>query len=121
MSKNLITPQDIKILTESVHIQSCPPKYITFTPEFIAHALLLSAKGYTHREIFINTGLHVILNYKERVKETIKQWKRKDKLGQLHRKRGRPTKTEETDLHLRIKYLEEENAFLRKLRAKRAE
>ena len=99
------------------------------------HALELHTQGISSKEIWRRAGFNISRWKKNYCKDTIKDWKNivsKNGLEGLTKIRGtqatgRPKTKGVTDadkikrLELQVKYLKEENDFLAKLRAKRAE
>lgn len=111
---------------------------VSYTAEFKKRALDLHAQGISAPEIWKGAGFNPERWKKNYTYSTIKDWKRivekrgiegLSSLGGIQYDRGRPNKKEsikiESDklkrLELQVRYLQAENAFLAKLRAKRAE
>lgn len=111
---------------------------IHYTYEFKKRALELHAEGVSAPEIWKGAGFNPNRWKKNYTYSTIKDWKRIVEkrgieafanLGGIQYDRGRSNRKElihiESDklkrLELQVKYLQAENAFLAKLRAKRAE
>ena len=126
---------EISRLKENPCILQCNERSITYTYEFKKHALDLHAKGVSSKEIWRRAGFDISRWKMDYCKDTIKDWKKivkKKGMEGLAKIRGtqatgRPKTKGLTDadkikrLELQIKYLEAENDFLAKLRAKRAE
>ncbi|MDO8579360.1 MAG: hypothetical protein Q7R72_00620 [bacterium] len=111
---------------------------IHYTYEFKKRALEMHSKGVSPKEIWIRAGFNLNIWKKNYAYSTVKDWERMVKksgvdslanLGGIQYDRGRKNKKElikvESDkvkrLELEVKYLQAENDFLAKLRAKRAE
>lgn len=123
MSKHQKTTEEIIYLSSNKNILSSTSKYITYIPDFINQVLSLKKEGLSTKQIFIDSDLEILSHDKTYLKDLVKGWKHKEKLGKLFLKKGRPRKEniDNSNLELRIAYLEKENTFLRELRAKRAE
>jgi transposase-like protein len=108
---------------------------INYTYEFKKRALDLYAQGSKPDEIWRQAGFNVGIWKKDYCKYTLKDWRRMIKRGGLESltkpsgvqadKGYRRTRSPEADrvrrLELQVTYLEAENSFLARLRAKRAE
>jgi transposase-like protein len=108
---------------------------ISYTYEFKKRALDLYTQGIKPDEIWLQAGFDISIWKKDYCRYTIKDWRkmvRKGGMESLTKPSGvqsdvgyRKAMSPETDrmrrLELQVKYLEAENAFLAKLRAKRAE
>ena len=116
----------------------CSERSIHYTHEFKVRALALHAEGVSPREIWKRAGFNPDIWKKNYTYSTVKDWERMVKkkgidslanLGGIQYDRGRRNKKKpvriDSDklerLELQVKYLEAENDFLAKLRAKRAE
>ena len=113
----------------------CTSKSIIYRYEFKCRAIILHKEGVSAKEIWRRAGFDILKWKKDYCKDTIKDWKRivaRDGIEGLRKLRGiqapgRPENKRLTDadkikhLELHVKYLEAENDFLAKLRAKRAE
>lgn len=127
--------EDIAIFRKHPCVFSCTEKSINYTYEFKLRVLDQYAKGINPREIWKQAGFDTSKWKKQYFSDTIKDWKRLVKKGGLERltKLGgiqsdgghKKSRTPEMDrvrrLELQVRYLEAENDFLAKLRAKRAE
>jgi transposase-like protein len=133
--RKIFTREEIAQLSKNPCVFSCTERSIIYTYEFKKRALELHAQGVSSKEIWRRAGFDINGWKKDYCKDTVKDWKRivKEKgFGGLSKLRGsqatgRPKTKGLTDadkikrLELQVKYLEAENAFLAKLRAKRAE
>jgi hypothetical protein len=123
---------EIEQLKQNPCVFSCTGKSINYTYEFKKHALELYTEGIKAKEIWLRSGFDVGKWKKTYFKDTLKDWKnivRKagleglQKHGGVQSDRG-PNRTDADRirrLQLQVNYLEAENGFLAKLRAKRAE
>ena len=114
---------------------SCTSKSVNYTYEFKKRALEEYEKGVRPKEIWKQAGFDVSKWKKHYFRLTIKDWKRivrRGNLSSLNNQGGvqhddgmtKSLKTEKDKvkrLELQIRYLQAENDFLAKLRAKRAE
>jgi hypothetical protein len=110
-------------------------KSITYTTAFKEHAVAEYEAGVTAREIFSRADLGPALVRTDHPKDCLKRWRRVvrrsgtkglvDARGKQHTNQKKRRINNETDrlkwLEAEVKYLKAENAFLTKLRAKRAE
>lgn len=133
--RTIFSSDQIAQLKQNPCVFECREKSIHYTYEFKRRALDLYAKGITPNEIWKQAGFDVHIWKKGYCGYTIKDWRRMVKkrgveslttLGGTHSDGGHAkTRTPEADrvrrLELQVRYLEVENAFLAKLRAKRAE
>jgi len=133
--RTIFTSEEIARLQENPCVLSCTEKSIIYTYDFKRHALKLHAEGVSSKEIWRRAEFDISRWKKDYCKDTIKNWKsivRKNGYQGLAQIRGtgatgRPKTKGITDadkikrLELHVRYLEAENAFLAKLRAKRAE
>lgn len=116
----------------------CSERSIHYTSEFKKYALELHSHGVSPREIWRRSGFNPDRWKKNYTYSTVKDWERMVKksgidslanMGGIQYDRGRKNKKElitiESDtvkrLELQVTYLQAENDFLAKLRAKRAE
>ena len=123
MSKNKYTKKELQILSLNSNITSSSPIYIKYAEHFITEVLHKKKEYTSNTQIFKEAGLSFLSKKKGYIVDLVKGWIKRERKGELFRKKGRPVSLENSDVdyELRIKYLEEENAFLRKLRAQRAE
>ena len=127
--------EQIAQLLKNPCVWNVSKKLVSYTYEFKKRALDLYARGIKPNDIWKQAGFDVRIWRKQYFGETIKDWKRIVKrrgLEGLTRPSGvqadggyKIARSPEADrvrrLELQVQYLEEENAFLAKLRAKRAE
>ena len=124
--------EEVAQLRQNPNVFSCTERSINYTYEFKKRALELYAEGIYAREIWKRAGFDTSKWRKDYCKGTLSDWKdivKKHgvegllKVGGIQYDRG-PTKVDKDRLkrlELQVKYLEAENDFLAKLRAKRAE
>ncbi|MBT7349655.1 hypothetical protein HN803_02570 [candidate division WWE3 bacterium] len=108
---------------------------ISYTYEFKRRALDLYAQGIKPDEIWKQADFDIDIWKKDYCRYTIKDWKRLERNGGLesltkpsgvqadngYKRAMSPEDDRVRRLELQVKYLEAENSFLAKLRAKRAE
>jgi len=133
--RTIFSSEQIAKLKQNPCVFECREKSIHYTLEFKKRALDLYAEGINPDEIWRQAGFDVGIWKKGYCRLTVKDWRcmvRKrgieslTKLGGMHADGGwRSASSPENDrvrrLALQVKYLEAENDFLAKLRAKRAE
>jgi len=124
--------QEIANLKQNPNVFNCTERLLSYTYEFKKRALELHKEGVYAREIWKRAGFDVSKWRSDYCKGTLKDWKdivKKRgvegllKVDGIQYDRG-PTNTDKDKLkrlELQVKYLEAENDFLAKLRAKRAE
>lgn len=124
--------EEITELKRNPCVFNCTAKSVHYTYEFKRHALELYSQGVGPKEIWRRAGFNLAKWKKNYFVLTLKDWRKivtrdgidgLNKMGGLQYDRG-PTKEEKDKLkrlELQVKYLQAENAFLAKLRAKRAE
>ena len=114
---------------------SCTSKSINYTYEFKKHALEKSEKGVCAKDIWIQAGFDTSRWKEFYFRSTVRDWKRivrRGDLSSLNNQGGvqhddgmtkslKAEKDKIKRLELQVRYLQAENAFLAKLRAKRAE
>lgn len=114
---------------------SCTSKSINYTYEFKKHALEEYEKGTRPKDIWRQAGFNTSKWKKDYFRLTIRDWKRivrRGDISSLNTQGGvqhddgmttllKSEKDKIKRLELQIRYLQAENAFLAKLRAKRAE
>ena len=132
MKRTTFSIEEIGILRQNPCVFSCTNNSINYTFEFKKRALELHASGVTAREIWKRSGFDVSKWRRDYCRGTLKDWKKIVKKsgiegflkpGGIQFDRG-PNNTDKDKLkrlELQVKYLEAENDFLAKLRAKRAE
>ena len=134
MRNHIFNGNEIKKLKKNPFVRKFTNKTITYTPEFKRRAIEQHNQGMSYKDIFRSIGINLSGWNECYAKDCLRRWKkivRKkgiDALSNLQGyKGGRPKTKGMTDadkikrLELQVKYLEAENDFLAKLRAKRAE
>ena len=133
--RTIFSEGQIKELKQNPCVFECRERSIHYTYEFKKRALDLYAEGVKPREIWRQAGFDPGIWKKQYCADTIKDWRRMVKkrgLESLTRPSGvqadggyKRARSPEADrvrrLELQVQYLEKENDFLAKLRAKRAE
>ena len=136
--RTIFSKEEIALFKRHPCVFHVSERSIHYTYEFKKHALEMHSKGVSPKEIWIRAGFNPDTWKKNYTYSTIKDWERMVKksgidsltnLGGIQYDRGRKNKKElikiESDkvkrLELQVKYLQAENDFLAKLRAKRAE
>ena len=133
--RTIFTGEQITQLKKNPCVWQISERSIHYTYEFKKRALDLCAQGIKPDEIWRQAGFDVRIWKKDYCRYTIKDWKRMVKkrgLESLTKPSGvqadsgyRRARSPEADrirrLELQVRYLEAENAFLAKLRARRAE
>jgi transposase len=130
--RTTFSTDEIAEMKKNPCVFNCTPKSVHYTYEFKRSALKLYAEGVGPKEIWRRAGFDVAKWKKNYFTLTLKDWRKivardgeegLNKMGGLQYDRG-PTKEEKDKLkrlELEVKYLKAENAFLARLRAKRAE
>jgi transposase len=135
MSKRIFSSEELERLRTNPNILRVSAKSITYTIAFKEHAVAEYEAGATTREIFRRAGLDPALVRTDHPKNCLKRWRRVvrrsgtkglvDTRGKHHTNQKKRSINNETNrlkwLEAEVKYLKAENAFLTKLRAKRAE
>jgi transposase-like protein len=130
--RTTFTSDEIARLKENPCVFNCTEKSVNYTYEFKKRALELYAEGVSAKEIWRRSGFDVGKWRKDYFRETLRDWTKivqKNGLEGLLKTGGiqcdnGPNKTDADTikrLKLQVNYLEAENRFLAKLRAKRAE
>jgi transposase-like protein len=133
--RTIFTSEQIAELKKNPCVFECCERSIHYTYEFKKRALNLYEEGISPNEIWRQAGFDVSIWKKDYCRFTIKDWRRMVKkkgleslinVGGVHSdlgyKRSRSPEAERVRrLELQVRYLEAENDFLAKLRAKRAE
>jgi hypothetical protein len=132
MSKKLFTEKEIKILSKNKNILKISSKSIVYALEFKEKFIEEYLKGKLPRIIFQENGFDIEILGIKRVEQSAQRWKKsynKDGLLGLKDSRehssGRPKNRELTDaekmkkLEAKIRLLEIENEFLKKLKKMR--
>lgn len=118
MSKRIFNQQEIKIIKMNPNVQSCTSKSITYRTSFKSYALEAYVNDFRNaREIFETAGFDLDIIGHDRPHQCIARWKRDGTEG----RRGRSKKKVFPSLEAELAYVKAENAFLKQLRAKRAE
>jgi len=132
MSKRLFTSMQMRLLESNPNVVHVTEKAITYKPEFKLQAVKSYKEGHQPMQIFLEAGFDIAVIGAETPKKGLKRWRATyDKLGEeglLMDRRGkgsmgRPSSKElstEEKLKLaeaKIKLLEVENEFLKKLEA----
>jgi len=135
MSKRIFSSEELERLRANPNILRVSAKSITYTLAFKEHAVAEYEAGATAREIFRRADLDQVLVGTNHPKDCLKRWRRVvrrsgtkglvDTRGKQHTNQKKRRINNETNrlkwLEAEVKYLKAENAFLTKLRAKRAE
>lgn len=135
MHTHIHSGEEIAKLMENPYVLRCSEKSITYTYDFKKRALELYKQGVSSNEIWKRLGFDISRWRKTYAKDCIRDWKEvveNKGLEGLAECRGlgssgRPKTKGVTDqdrikrLELQVRYLQAENDFLAKLRAKRAE
>lgn len=129
--RTIFTKEQIAELRQHPCIFGVSKRLVSYTYEFKKRALELHAEGISPNEIWRRAGFDVKIWKQGYCGWTIKDWRRMVQNGGLQRlvnlggvQSDRGTKDDKDKmkrLELQVKYLEAENDFLAKLRAKRAE
>jgi transposase-like protein len=133
MSKNIYSSEQIKALLKNKNIKNCTSKAITYTKQFKVRAVQeYYQDGLSPNMIFKKAGLDLNIIGRMQPKECLKRWRKiyKAKGEQELRKEnrgkngGHRVKLPESDnieyLKTKIKYLEAENSFLKKLKTNKS-
>lgn len=122
-------------MSQNPYVKRCSPKSITYTYEFKKKAVEQYREGMGSKEIWKRAGFDISKWRKTYAKDCIKDWKNivkqrgfeglmetrgKESTGRVKTK-GLTDSDRIKRLELEVKYLQAENDFLAKLRAKRAE
>lgn len=137
MSKRIFTRVQIKEISKNPNVAKCSEKSITFNKEFKIDAVKkYNKQGMGPTEIFRQSGIDLNVIGRNIPKECLKRWNKAYRLkgeaglSEVRGKNGKGGRSKakyETDkekieyLEAQVAYLKEENDFLAKLRAKRAE
>lgn len=133
--RTTFSKKQIAELKQNPCVFECRERSIHYTYEFKKRALDLYAQGIKPNEIWRQSGFDTSIWKKQYCADTIKDWRRmvrKRGLESLTKPSGvqadggyKRARSPEADrvrrLELQVQYLEKENDFLAKLRAKRAE
>jgi hypothetical protein len=130
--RTIFSNEEIALMKGHPCVFNCTQKSVYYTYEFKVRALDLYAQGVSPKEIWRQASFPANKWKKNYFVLTLRDWKKivardgmegLNKLGGLQYDRG-PVHTKKDRLkrlELQVKYLEAENDFLVKLRAKRAE
>ena len=124
--------EEVALLKQNPCVFSCTNNSVNYTYEFKKRALELRDSGVRAKEIWRRSGFDVNKWKKHYFRLTLRDWRRVvegsgteglKKQGGIQYDRGpdNTSKDKLKRLELQVKYLEAENSFLAKLRAKRAE
>jgi transposase-like protein len=133
--RTIFSGKQITELEKNPCVFHCGERSIHYTYEFKKRALDLYAQGIKPNEIWRQAGFDIRIWKEGYCGYTIKDWRRLVKRGGLesltktggqqvdsgYKRAGSPEADRVRRLELQVKYLEVENDFLAKLRAKRAE
>jgi transposase len=130
--RTTFSSEQIATLQRNPCVFSCTRNSVNYTYEFKQRALALRKEGISAREIWKRSGFNIYWWKKEYFKGTLRDWKKIVKKNgvegllkpggiQFDRGPNETNKDKLKRLELQVKYLEAENDFLAKLRAKRAE
>ncbi len=130
MSKNIYNEFQIKELEKNPNVVSVSERSISYSPEFKVKAVTDYKSGKTPSQIFIEHGFDLNMIGKDQPKRCLRRWrdsyKRFGEDGFLTERRGKGSTGRPSSKHLsveeklrkaeaRIKFLEAENDFLKKL------
>ncbi len=133
--RTIFSSEQIAKLEQNPCVFSCGQRSISYTYEFKKRALDLYFQGIKPDEIWKQAGFDIGIWKKDYCRYTLKDWRRMVKKGGLKSltkpsgvqadggyKRARSPEADRVRrLEFQVRYLEKENDFLAKLRAKRAE
>lgn len=133
--RTIFSSEQIARLRKNPCVWSVSERSISYTYEFKKRALDLYFQGINPDEIWKQAGFDIGIWKKDYCRYTLKDWRRMVKRGGLesltrrsgvqadggYRRAVSPEADRVRRLELKVQYLEKENDFLAKLRAKRAE
>jgi len=132
MSKKLFTEKEVKILSKNKNTLKVSHKSITYALEFKEKFIEEYSKGKLPRIIFEENGFDIEILGIKRIEQSAQRWKKSYNKGGLlglkdsrEHSSGRPKNRELTDaekmekLEAKIRLLEIENEFLKKLKKMR--
>ena len=133
--RTIFTSEQIAQLSKNPCVWRVSERTIHYTYDFKKRALDLYTQGIEPDDIWRQAGFDVSIWKKNYCRYTLKDWRRLVKKGGLesltkpsgvqadggYRRAGSPEADRVRRLELQVQYLEAENAFLARLRAKRAE
>jgi len=126
MTEKLLTPEEIKELKKNPYVKSVSEKTVTYTDAFREYFIQEWLQGKGPTQIMRMAGFDPKVLGKDRVHSAAKHWKKayerpdglKDlRKGHVGRKATKDLSPEEEIQRLKqkVKYLEQENAFLKKI------
>lgn len=135
MSKRIFSSEEQQLLQNNQYVKRCSDRSITYTTQFKKQAIQQYEEGLTATEIFKQAGFNIDLIGRKHPKGCLRRWRatyKKNGATGLTEARGKnstgrkkkPYHTEADRLkwlEAEVRYLKAENAFLARLRAKRAE
>jgi hydrogenase maturation factor len=129
MSKILFSEDQVDDLRMNPYVKNVAQKSITYTDEFKELAVKAHCEGKSSRQIFIAAGFRIDVIGSERAKSSLNRWEKMSHrdvgytdmrhTNSKGRARSKPRSPEEEVAYLKdkLEYLEQENEFLKKLRA----
>ena len=130
MSKNIYNEFQIKELEKNPNVRSASDRSISYSPKFKLRAVMDYKEGKTPSQIFSEQGFDLDMIGKDQPKQCLKRWRNSyEKFGEeglLTERRGKGSTGRPSSKDLsaeeklrkaeaRIKFLEAENDFLKKL------
>ena len=119
MSKDILTNKEQEELRSNKAVKKCTDRYIIYTADFKVRAVEQYHQGMSSYDIFTKEGLRPPLVSKEKMKESVRRWKRTmDTKGvdalkkRTHQHTQRSTNMNMSDKE-KIKHLEFQNELLR--------
>lgn len=131
-ASKIFSKGEIRQLEINPNVEHVTEKSITYSPKFKLDAVLAYKKGQTPMEIFLSAGFNVDIIGRNKPKHCLKRWRSsydaQGEVGLLEEQRGKgsPSRRQAGELsteeklkraEARIKLLEMENDFLKKLEA----
>lgn len=126
MGKNYFTDEQLEALLKNPYVKTASAKAITYTEEFKEHFVAEYESGRTPSEILRNSGFDVNALGRDRIDNISRRFrnmskredgfidKRKDSAGRSSTK-SLTSDEQIARLHHQIKYLKQENEFLKKI------
>lgn len=130
MSNTIFNAKQMDLLEQNPNVNKVSDRSITYNPDFKIQAVKLNLKGKSPQQIFIDHGFDLKVIGGDKPQQCLKRWRKTYEVygeeGFRTERRakgatGRPSKKELTPeqqlkkAEARIKYLEAENDFLKKL------
>lgn len=126
MGKNYFTDEQLEVLLKNPYVKSASAKAITYTEEFKAYFVAEYEAGRTPCEILRNSGFDVSALGRARIDNISRRFRkmstREDGFSDMRKESsGRPSTKDLTSdeqiarLQHQIKYLKQENEFLKKI------